>query len=155
MEMIYEFRFRHSLTPDGAAELNKTIKINPDAYYFSYSYSTTKNGSLLRGQVPVSGTLPILYPFALAMGSFKGTTNGGISIDETWQENDGLVNTVSAMAPSSAPSAQFDTGNITKGVWNIMPTYRGDHMSLQGGLLKTNTDVERLYTEHLHMINAL
>ena len=36
-----------------------------------------------------------------------------------------------------------------------MPTYIGDHMALQGGLLKVNTDVERLYTEHMNMINSL
>ena len=33
------------------------------------------------------------------MGSFKGTTDGGIPIDETWQENDGLVSVVSARYP--------------------------------------------------------
>lgn len=54
-----------------------------------------------------------------------------------------------------AQSKDFDANNIPKGVWNVMPTYHGDHMSLQGGLLKTNTDVERLYTEHLNMINCL
>ena len=89
------------------------------------------------------------------MGQYTGVTEGGYVIDESWQENDGLFNTKSAMAPSSAPSTTFDANNITKGVWNIMPIYKGDHMSLQGGLLNTNTDVERLYTEHLHMINCL
>lgn len=54
-----------------------------------------------------------------------------------------------------AQSKDFDANNIPKGVWNVMPTYHGDHMSLQGGLLKTNTDVDRLYTEHLNMINCL
>ncbi len=48
-----------------------------------------------------------------------------------------------------------DKNNIPKGTWNIMPTYQGDHMSLQGGLLKVNTDVEDLYTEHLNIINSL
>ena len=89
------------------------------------------------------------------IGKYTGVTEAGYVIDESWFENDRLVNTISAMAPSSAPSKTFDADNIVKGIWNIMSTYRGDHMSLQGGLLKTNTDVERLYTEHLHMINCL
>ena len=89
------------------------------------------------------------------MGALTGTTPGGFVVDESWLENDGLVNTISAKAPSSAPSKEFDKDDITSGVWNIMPVYYGDHMSLQGGLFKVNIDVERLYTEHLDMINKL
>lgn len=70
-------------------------------------------------------------------------------------EYEGLVNTFYAMAPSDAPSTAFDENNINKGIWNIMPFYQGDHMSLQGGMFKVNTDVFRLYTEHFDMINRL
>ena len=41
-----------------------------------------------------------------------------------------------------------------KGIWNIMPVYHGDHMSLQGGMTKIN-DVKCFYVEHLSMINSL
>ena len=51
-------------------------------------------------------------------------------------------------------SKDFDENNITKGIWNIMPVYEGDHMSLQGGMTKNN-DVRLLYAEHLEMINML
>ena len=37
------------------------------------------------------------------IGMLTGTTEGGYVVDESWLENDGLVNTVSASAPSSAP----------------------------------------------------
>jgi triacylglycerol lipase len=90
-----------------------------------------------------------------AMGAYTGETENGFVIDESWQQNDGLVNTNSAMAPSSAPKQDFDKNNITAGVWNVMPVYEGDHMSLQGGFFKVNTDVLRLYTEHFDMINKL
>lgn len=89
------------------------------------------------------------------IGMLKGTTSGGCVVDESWFENDGLVNTVSAKAPSHAPSKDFDKENITPGIWNIMPVYQGDHMSLQGGFFKVNSDVERLYTEHFDMINRI
>ena len=75
-------------------------------------------------------------------------------IDESWQQNDGLVNTLSATAPFGAPAKDFDINNIEKGMWNIMPTYDGDHMSLQGGLMKPN-EVKGFYVEHLSMINSL
>ena len=88
------------------------------------------------------------------MGKLKGTTQGGYVVDESWFENDGLVNTVSALAPSSAPSTQYVAGNVSKGIWNVMPIYQGDHMSLQGGMTKIN-DVKPFYVEHLSMINSL
>lgn len=152
----------YDLTPDGAAELNKTIKINPDAYYFSYSYSTTKEGSLLRGQVPDTSTLPILYPFALAMGSFKGTTDGGISIDETWQENDGLVSVVSARFPfgdeyvemplnASQSGEEFE---IQRGIWNVAPTKEGDHGKVIG--LNSGEEVPKtFFTELFTTVDGL
>ena len=49
---------------------------------------------------------------------------------------------------------EFDKDNITSGIWNIMPVYYGDHMSLQGGMTKIN-DVKCFYVEHLSMINSL
>ena len=75
-------------------------------------------------------------------------------IDESWRENDGLVNTVSAMAPSGAPSRLLDEGNIIPGVWNVFPTVNGDHMWLQGGLLHRH-DIRDFYLKLLRMIDQL
>ena len=58
------------------------------------------------------------------------------------------------MAPFGAPQKQYEEGKVKPGEWNIMPTYHGDHMSLQGGLTKKN-DVTEFYTEHLTRINML
>jgi triacylglycerol lipase len=88
------------------------------------------------------------------MGAYTGVTAGGYVVDESWQENDGLVNTISALYPSDAPYKDYDAENVEKGIWNVMPIYDGDHMSLQGGLLKTN-EVKCFYVEHLSMINSL
>ncbi len=140
---------------DNALELNKTLHTSDKTFYFSIPCSATNKNADGTYSTDKKIMEIIFQSSADEIGKLTGTTAGGYVFDETWQENDGLVNTISAMAPTSAPSAQFDSDNITKGVWNIMPTYRGDHMSLQGGFFKTNTDVERLYTEHLHMINAL
>ncbi|MBQ4604789.1 MAG: hypothetical protein IJB16_09320, partial [Clostridia bacterium] len=126
-----------------------------NTYYFSISCTATvKNGD---GTYSADKKMmeTMFQSSADEMGRLTGTTVGGYVVDESWLENDGLVNTVSALAPSSAPTAQFDKNSIGKGVWNIMPVYQGDHMSLQGGMLKVNTNVVRLYTEHLDMINRL
>jgi len=140
---------------DNAYALNETIYTSEATYYFSLPCSATVQNADGTHSADTDLMETMFQSSANEMGKYTGVTAAGRVIDETWQENDGLVNTISAMAPSSAPSKVFDANNIESGVWNILPTYKGDHMSLQGGLLKTNTDVERLYTEHLNMINSL
>ena len=88
------------------------------------------------------------------MGKLKETTPKGFVVDETWFMNDGLVNTISALAPIGAPQKEFDEKNISRGEWNIMPIYDGDHMSLQGGMTIKN-EVKEFYLNHLEMINSL
>ena len=140
---------------DHALELNKNIVTDEQTYYFSIPCSATaknENGEYVADKSRMEF---LFHSSADEIGKLTGTTAGGYTVDASWLENDGLVNTISACAPSSAPSTAFDANNITKGTWNIMPTYQGDHMSLQGGFFKVNTDVEALYTEHLDMINRL
>ncbi len=152
----------YDLTPDGAAELNKIIKTVEDVYYFSYSYSTTKSGSLLKGHIPQTNTLPILYPFALAMGSYKGTTDGGIAIDETWQENDGLVSVVSARYPFGDEFVEMPLKSsqaeedfvIQRGIWNVAPTKEGDHGKVIG--LNSGEEVPKtFFAELFTMVDGL
>ncbi len=147
----------YDLSPDGAAELNKTIKTVENVYYFSYAYSTTKEGSLLKGQVPESGTFALLYPVALAMGSYTGTTDGGIVIDETWQENDGLVNVVSAKYPTGEEFADFPTeedARFERGIWYVAPVKSGHHGTVIG--LGADTEsTQDFYTDHFEMVDAL
>lgn len=140
---------------DHALELNSKMVTYENTYYFSIPCSATiKNGDGTYSSDKNKMEL-MFRSSADEMGILTGTTSGGYVVDESWLENDGLVNTVSATAPSSAPSTPFDVNNINKGTWNIMPVYQGDHMSLQGGFFKVNTDVLRLYTEHFDMINKL
>ncbi len=139
---------------DNAIAMNEWLETLPNAYYFSIPCdATVKNEDGTYS--PVESKMESLFvSSSKAMGAFTGETEGGYVIDETWRQNDGLVNTVSAKAPTGAPSKDYEEGNVPKGVWNIMPTYDGDHMSLQGGLTKVN-DVKDLYVELLGMINKL
>ncbi len=86
-------------------------------------------------------------------------------MDESWQPNDGLVNTVSAKAPIGAPSVEYTKEQLTggagavgvdfaPGIWNVMPTRRGDHMSLQGGMFK-RVKVKGFYLELAGMLAVL
>lgn len=139
---------------DNAFDLNETIITYSDTFYFSIACDATKQNDDGTYSPVISKMEPIFLSSAEEIGKLTGVTKGGYVIDESWLKNDGLVNTVSALAPSSAPSTEYNELNVQTGIWNIMPIYDGDHMSLQGGLMKTN-NVKDLYVEHLGMINKL
>ncbi len=128
---------------DNAIALNRKIETLKNVYYFSVpcSKEPEKVEAMFRKT-------------ARQMAKYRGVTRGGIKLDELWQENDGLVNTISATAPIGAPAVEYDKGAVKPGVWNVMPVYHGDHMSLQGGLTRLN-DVRKFYFDLLYMIKAL
>ena len=144
----------YDLTPDGAAELNKKIKIVDSIYYFSYSYSTTTPSIIPDVQMPSFKTLPLLYPLALSMGSFSGTTAGGIAMKNDWRENDGLVNVISAKYPFTEEYQDYNSSNISRGIWNVMPTREGDHGKVIG-LNSTQETTHLFWTELLNMLKEL
>ena len=141
-----------------ASEINKWLTTLDNAYYFSYPCSATKTAAD-GTQEPLTEIMEDMFErSSLRMGSFEGTSPDGITLGKEWQENDGLVNTISAMAPDFAPKEIFaeNTADSTlkKGVWYIMPTYRGDHMALQGGFTIKN-NITGFYIDHLNIINKL
>lgn len=138
-----------------AKKINQWLKTVDSVYYFSYSCSATEP-SEEGNQVPIEGMMEKLFQrSAVRMGAFRGQTPDGINLDQPWQENDGLVNTISALYPEFAPHEDFKDGEtLKKGLWYVMPVYKGDHMSLQGGLTIKN-DIKTFYLEHLDRINRL
>jgi len=139
---------------DNAKAMNEKIHTFENLYYFSVPCASTiarEDGT----HIPDENKTEMLFvKTATLMGRFTEESAGGIVVDETWFENDGLVNTISARAPFNAPQKEYDETAIERGVWNVFPTYDGDHMSLQGGLFKTN-DVKEFYTDLLSTINQL
>ena len=154
---------------DNALALNETITTFEDVYYFAYPCSSTvvaEDGSV---SPDPSITENMFMKGAIYMSNYTGTTKGGFVLDESWQSNDGLVNEVSAGAPIGAPARAYDpalasapvkSGDpsanliLTPGVWNVMPTYKGDHMSLQGGFT-IRKNVKPFYLEMAKMISGL
>lgn len=139
---------------DNALALNEKLTVSDGTYYFSIACSMTQKNED-GTHTPIKENMESLFTSSSEeMGKLTGTTPGGYVVDERWLENDGLVNTYSALAPIGNDSVKFDAENIQPGVWNIMPVYNGDHMSLQGGMTVVN-NVKPLYTQHLSMINSL
>ena len=138
---------------DRAAEINRRIATLPHVFYFSVPCSASKkqpDGTFR----PVRGIEPLFVARGLQIGAYAGRTAGGMTVDESWRENDGLVNTVSAAAPSGAPSKPLDKECIESGRWNVFPVVNGDHMWLQGGLLHKH-DIREFYFDLLSLISSL
>ena len=142
----------HEMHIDNALELNKKIETLQDVYYFSIPISCCK--MLPDGTFSPQKAEPFLVRPSGKLGAYSGYTKGGFRIDESWRDNDGLVNTVSAKAPFNAESKQFEKDNIKKGIWNVFPVIKGDHVWPQGGMFYRR-NIKNFYTELLEMINAL
>ncbi len=145
----------YELSPDGAAELNKQIETVDNVYYISYSYNTMREGVLLK-KAPIAGTLPVLIPTASLMASYSGTTDGGITIDESWSDNDGLVSVASAQYPFGEEYRDLptETKDMEKGIWYVAPTLEGDHGTVIG-LNAGPSTTHKFYDDLCGMIDSL
>ena len=140
---------------DNALEMVKDFNVIDSIYYFSIPCCLTDIDETTGYSVPDTEHMePMFQVSSREMGAYTGYTPGGYYVDESWQPNDGLVNTISARAPSGQPQQDYDETNVQPGIWNVMPTYRGDHMSLEGGLL-VNNNVRQLYADLINLINNL
>ena len=135
---------------DHAMEMNLRITTLPSVYYYSVPCSCAQRQS--DGTWRAAKEMePLFVRRSNQIGAYSGKTRQGVIIDEAWRENDGLVNTISAMVPSGAPGRPLDKRDIRPGIWNIFPTVQGDHMWLQGGLFRRH-DIRTFYEELLTMI---
>lgn len=136
---------------DQALLLNRRMVTLPNVYYLSVPCAFTKK----RGDryVPEKGMEPFFVMRSFQMGQYTGVTNGGTRIDQRWKKNDGRVNTISEVSPFGAPRKRLEPDHLKPGIWNVYPVYKGDHMSLQGGLLHKK-NIRSFYADMLTMIGA-
>lgn len=144
----------YDLSPEGAEELNERVGISDKNYYFSYTFSTTKPVPYLETQVGIPSTLFILVPLSALMGAYSQNTVTDYPIDESWLENDGLVNVVSAMYPFDDPHVDYNANDIQKGIWNVMPISVGDHGNAIGIGVSEEQTMD-YYNGMIQMIEAL
>lgn len=138
---------------DNAMAMNNRISTLLGFYYFSVpcSFSRKCPDGLHR---PKKRMEQLFNRQSYRIGAYTGKTRGGVVIDDSWRENDGLVNTISAVAPSGAPSRPLDRADIRPGIWNVFPTLDGDHMWLQGGLMRKH-DTRGFYLDLVSMITSI
>ena len=145
----------YDLYVDGAHALNENLSTIDSIYYFSFPSDATVKSPDSEKRIPDNSVAdPLLYASIHMIGRSTKVTDKGFVIDETWYNNDGVVNTISTKAPFKEPQKSFDADEITPGIWNIMETYRGDHAAVIGGLSKA-VDSRAMYVEQLQLVNSL
>ncbi len=136
---------------DRALRLNARLQTLPDVYWFSVPCSATVRQPDGTHRPVLKKMEPLYTRRGCQIGCWTGKTAGGAGIGEAWLENDGLVNTLSARAPFGAPQRPLDEDRIERGVWQVLPAFDGDHMSLQGGLMRKR-DVKDFYLRLLALV---
>jgi len=145
----------YDLYVDGAHDLNERLSTNDSIYYFSFPSDATMESPDSEKRIPDKSVAdPLLYASIHMIGRSTKVTDNGFVIDEAWYNNDGVVNTISTIAPFKEPQKMFDAHEITPGIWHIMETYRGDHAAVIGGLSKA-VDIRAMYVEQLQLVNSL
>jgi triacylglycerol lipase len=121
--------------PVGAKEFNRWVKASPHVYYLSWATQQTRNAFMSDRRSPKISMLPCFLPFSMLMGTHSQNKPDQIIIDETWRQNDGIVNTRSMAGPTLGSTDQvipYD-GIIKPGVWNFMGVLEScDHSDILG-----------------------
>lgn len=140
---------------DNALELNDKITTFSDVYYFAQPYCSTVTDQNGKTEASPDMTENIFMKGSIIMTKYAGKTAGGVTIDESWQPNDGLVNTVSAMAPLGQDYLEYNKNDkLRPGIWYVFPTIAGDHMAPQGGLTN-RVNVKPYYLKLCEMLSTL
>ena len=168
------------LSVEKACDMNRTIEMQPNVFYFSY-YGTRTEVSAAGISVSKANMNQHLRLLADAMGSYTGTSPGQYtvgwnspqtvavtpqSLDAAWQPNDGMVNAESARCPyhlDSAGNRVYDahadydgSASLSSAIWYIMPELDYDHFTFIGGIMNEDSNaVKQFYIDLMDRLYAL
>lgn len=152
----------YDMNPDNAAKLNESIKAVPNIYYFTVPCCSTVEICGRYFSDITKTDLQFGLP-SIIMCNMNTVTDGGIVIDEAWQPNDGMVNTISEIGPfnstfnyvEAAVSVELAQSGFDTGVYNVFETYTGSHMSIMGNMTIPNPEGKDYLLNIMQMVNAL
>jgi len=149
---------------EGARQLNTVAVANKNIFYFSFATSNTHLDSLSGKHVPNKDMSLILRPNARAMGKQIDYWADSTSIDSTWFENDGIVNTISMIGPTTGLNGsdqiiEYQVNEVlVPGSWYYMGKLTMDHRTLMGHgeiSIELLNNILLLFKEHAERLYAL
>ena len=146
---------------EGARALNTLAPVSSNIYYFSYATSNTKLDSARGFHVPHKSMNLILRANARIMGRKKAYWTDGTATDSTWYENDGIVNTISQLGPTTGTDGEdhivaYKAGELLiPGQWYHIKTYNLDHKAFIGHGLKGDEKIKEMLALFKDQCNRL
>ena len=149
---------------EGARTLNTLAPVSSNIYYFSYATSNTKLDSASGFHVPHKSMNLILWANARIMGRKKAYWTDGTATDSTWYENDGIVNTISQLGPTTGTDGEdhivaYKAGELLiPGQWYHIKTYNLDHKAFIGHSLKGDEKINEmlaLFKDQCNLLQSL
>ena len=149
---------------EGARQLNTVAVANKNIFYFSFATSNTHLDSLSGKHVPNKDMSLILRSNARAMGKQIDYWADSTRTDSTWFENDGIVNTISMISPTtglngSDPIIVYQGNKVfVPGSWYYMGKLTMDHRTLMGhGKISDEVlnSILLLFKQHAEKLYAL
>lgn len=129
----------YDMTFRGAKELNSTIKLAENTYYYSYSSVATEQGADGKQHI-IDTVTPIFYISSLMMRYGEGKTYDDVTVEGEWAIHDGVVPLKSAKYPlcDEATALSYESSvnegkTIERGRWYYMNPLMGtDHFDFCG-----------------------
>ena len=149
---------------EGARTLNTLVPVSSNIYYFSYATSNTRLDSTSGFHVPHKSMNLILWANARIMGRKKAYWTDGTATDSTWYENDGIVNTISQLGPTTGTDGEdhivaYKAGELLiPGQWYHIKTYNLDHKAFIGHGLKGDEKINEmlaLFKDQCNLLQSL
>ena len=149
---------------EGARQLNTLAVANKNIFYFSFATSNTHLDSLSGKHVPNKDMSLILRPNARAMGKLIDYWADSTTTDSTWFENDGIVNTISMIGPTTGLNGsdqikEYQVNEVlVPGSWYYMGKLTMDHRTLMGHgeiSIELLNNILLLFKEHAERLYAL
>lgn len=130
----------YDLTVGGARELNKTIRLSKNTYYYSYSTVASETSKITGKQTLIDSASPIFEISAFLLSLGEGGSFDGTKIEGNWIVHDGIVPLASALYPTCDEKTATDYEDalasgkkIRSGRWYYMDTMVGmDHFDFCG-----------------------
>ena len=117
---MYDDHCGYDLTLRGAKELNEKIKMDPNAYYYSYTSIATKT-NIFDNEAPIKSMFILFIPTTYVLGCMEGMTIDGVKLDKNWEISDGIVPYASQLYPADEADNAYSYEKAVKSEEGIKP----------------------------------